>query len=206
MRANGPFEPTQAETNNATQLPSLGRRTFLRAGLAAAGLGATLGTGLIPARSAFAALPPAGERTLAFYNTHTDEKLKATWWRGNAADRGALKDINHILRDFRSGDVHPIDVNLLDLLTELHQRTGSRQPFQIISGYRSPKTNATLAAESNGVAKHSMHLEGKAIDIRLADVKLRDLRNTAVAMKRGGVGIYTQSDFVHVDTGRVRTW
>jgi uncharacterized protein YcbK (DUF882 family) len=99
-----------------------------------------------------------------------------------------------------------MDVKLLDLLTELHRQTGSKQPFQIISGYRSPKTNASLAAESNGVAKHSMHLEGRAIDIRLADVNLRDLRNTAVAMKRGGVGIYPSSNFVHVDTGRVRTW
>jgi uncharacterized protein YcbK (DUF882 family) len=158
------------------------------------------------ARGAFAAQGPAGDRTLALYNTHTDEKLKATYVRGNAFDTGALKDINHILRDFRTGDVHPIDVNLLDLLTELHRKTGSKQPFQIISGYRSPKTNSMLNAESSGVAKRSMHLDGKAIDIRLADVNLGTLHETAVAMKRGGVGMYTASNFVHVDTGRVRYW
>jgi uncharacterized protein YcbK (DUF882 family) len=197
MPLQGPSKPSQTE--NTLSNPLLGRRRLLGAGLAA------VATGLVPA-SAWASLPPAGERTLAFHNTHTNETLKATYWRGNNADRGALKDIDYILRDFRSGDVFPIDLNLLDLLTELHRRTGSRQPFQVISGYRSPKTNATLAAESNGVAKHSMHLEGKAIDIRLADVSLRALHDQAVAMKRGGVGIYTQSDFVHVDTGRVRYW
>jgi uncharacterized protein YcbK (DUF882 family) len=197
MQAFGPSQPTQTE--NTKFHPRLGRRSLLRAGLAAAA------TGLLPG-AAFANLPPAGERTLALFNTHTNETLKATYWRGNAADRGALKEIDFILRDFRSGDVHPIDLNLLDLLTELHRRTGSRQPFQVISGYRSPKTNAALAAESNGVATHSLHLEGKAIDIRLADVDLRKLHDTAVAMKRGGVGIYLQSNFVHVDTGRVRYW
>ena len=200
MQSTGPIEPTQTE--NLPSTPRLGRRSLLRAGLAVAA------AGLVPAISASRAWAslPSGERTLAFFNTHTNETLKATYWRGSNADTGALKDINYILRDFRNGEVHPIDVNLLNLLTDLHHRTGSRQPFQVISGYRSPKTNAMLAAESNGVAKHSMHLEGKAIDIRLADVSLRDLHDHAVAMKRGGVGIYPQSDFVHVDTGRVRYW
>ena len=197
MASQGPFAATRNENTFNNTL--LGRRRLLGLGLAAAA------TGLVPATS-WASQSPAGERTLAFYNTHTDEKLKATYFRGNGFDKGAIKDINFILRDFRTGDIHNMDLQLLDLLTELHRRTGSKQPFQIISGYRSPKTNATLAAESNGVAKHSMHLEGKAIDIRLADVNLRDLRNTAVGMKRGGVGIYPASNFVHVDTGRVRTW
>lgn len=177
----------------------MGRRKLLGLGIGAASVG------LLPV-PAFAALPQPSERALAFYNTHTHETLRATYWRGGQADAGALKDINFILRDFRSGDVHPIDTKLLDLLSELHRRTDSRQPFQIISGYRSPKTNAMLAAESNGVATHSMHLEGKAIDIRVADVNLRKLYNTAVAMRVGGVGIYPGSDFVHVDTGRVRYW
>ena len=197
MASQGPFAATRNESTLSDSV--LGRRRLLGLGLAAAA------TSLVPATS-WASQSPAGDRTLVFYNTHTDEKLKATYWRGSNFDKGALKDINHILRDFRTGDVHNMDLQLLDLLTELHRRTGSKQPFQIISGYRSPKTNAALAAASNGVAKHSMHLEGKAIDIRLADVNLRDLRNTAVAMKRGGVGIYPQSNFVHVDTGRVRTW
>jgi uncharacterized protein YcbK (DUF882 family) len=202
MASQGPFAATQTE-NTTVSSPLLGRRRLLGAGLAAAA--ASLIAPCVFSRAAFASQGPA-ERTLAFYNTHTDEKLKATYVRGNAFDKGALKDINHILRDFRTGDVHPIDVQLLDLLTELHQKTGSKQPFQIISGYRSPKTNSMLSAESNGVAKRSMHLDGKAIDIRLADVNLRTLHDAAVAMKRGGVGMYTASNFVHVDTGRVRYW
>jgi uncharacterized protein YcbK (DUF882 family) len=202
MASQGPFAATQTEQTLSS--PLLGRRRLLGLGLAAAASG-LIAPGLTSG-AALASQGPAGDRSLSLYNTHTDEKLSATYVRGNALDKGALKDINHILRDFRTGDVHPIDVNLLDLLTELHRRTGSKQPFQIISGYRSPKTNSMLSAESNGVAKRSMHLDGKAIDIRLGDVKLADLHATAVSMKRGGVGMYTGSNFVHVDTGRVRYW
>jgi len=197
MASQGPFAATQHE--DTVSSPLLGRRRLLGLGLAAAA------SSLI-APAAFASQGPAGDRSLALYNTHTDEKLQATYLRGNAFDKGALKDINHILRDFRTGDVFPIDLKLLDLLTELHRKTGSKQPFQIISGYRSPKTNSMLNAESSGVAKRSMHLDGKAIDIRLADVKLKTLHETAVSMKLGGVGMYTASNFVHVDTGRVRYW
>src|SRR4051812_6651718 len=197
MALQGPFAATQTDNTDSSSL--LGRRRLLGLGLAAAA------SSLVPATS-WASQGPAGDRGLSFYNTHTDEKLSATYVRGNQFDKGALKDINHILRDFRTGDVHPIDLQLLDLLTELHRKTGSKQPFQIISGYRSPKTNSILSAESNGVAKRSMHLDGKAIDIRLADVKLGTLHETAVSMKRGGVGMYAASNFVHVDTGRVRYW
>ncbi|HVZ01308.1 MAG TPA: DUF882 domain-containing protein [Dongiaceae bacterium] len=185
--------------NQTSTANLLGRRRLLGLGAAAAA------TALIPARS-WASLPPVPDRSLTFHNTHTNENLNATYWRNGTADHGALTDINHILRDFRTGEIFPIDVKLLDLLTDLHRRTGSKQPFQIISGYRSPKTNATLAAESSGVATRSLHMDGKAIDIRLADVPLRKLHDTAVAMKIGGVGMYPQSNFVHVDTGRVRYW
>ena len=198
MASQGPFAATQHE-NTTDSSPLLGRRRLLGLGFAAAATSL-----MVP--SAFASTGPTGDRTLSFYNTHTDEKLKATYLRGSNFDKGALKDINHILRDFRTGDVFPIDLKLLDLLSELHNKTGSKQPFQIISGYRSPKTNSMLNAESSGVAKRSMHLDGKAIDIRLADIKLRDLHETAVSLKRGGVGMYTASNFVHVDTGRVRYW
>jgi uncharacterized protein YcbK (DUF882 family) len=198
MASQGPFAATQHEITTDS-CPRLGRRRLLGLGLAAAA-----SSMLAPA--AFAAQGPSGDRTLSFYNTHTDEKLKATYFRGSSFDKGALKDINHILRDFRTGDVFAMDLKLLDLLTELHAKTGSKQPFQIISGYRSPKTNAMLNAESSGVAKRSMHLDGKAIDIRLSDVKLKTLHDTAVSMKRGGVGMYVASNFVHVDTGRVRYW
>jgi uncharacterized protein YcbK (DUF882 family) len=203
MASQGPFAATQHDETTDSS-PLLGRRRLLGLGFAAAATSMMVPSLFV--RGAFASTGSSGDKTLAFYNTHTDEKLKATYLRGSSFDKGALKDINHILRDFRTGDVFPIDLKLLDLLTELHNKTGSKQPFQIISGYRSPKTNSMLNAESSGVAKRSMHLDGKAIDIRLSDVKLRTLHDTAVSMKRGGVGMYTASNFVHVDTGRVRYW
>jgi len=176
----------------------LARRGFLTGGLAAAGLALT--------GPAFGSAVAGPDRTLSFYNTHTSEKLVATYWRKGGYDRGALKDIDFILRDFRSGDIATIDRHLLDLLVVLHGKTGSRKPFEIISGYRSPRTNAILASASGGVAKHSLHMEAKAIDIRLRDIALADLRDTAIVMQAGGVGYYPGSNFVHVDTGRVRRW
>ena len=180
----------------------LGRRRVLGFGLGVAALAVAS-----PLKGALAAMPQSGPRTLGLVSTHTDEKITATYWRDGHYDRGALKDINYVLRDFRTDDVANIDPNLLDLLVDLHRRTGSRKAFQVISGYRSPKTNAMLASASNGgVAKRSLHMEAKAIDIRLYDVALSDLRQTALGMKAGGVGYYPKSDFVHVDTGRVRQW
>lgn len=179
----------------------LGRRRVLAFGLGTAALAVAS-----PQGGAFAALPQSGARTLGLINTHTNEKIAATYWRDGVYDAGALKDINYVLRDFRTGEVAAIDTNLLDLLVDLHRRAGSRKAFEVISGYRSPKTNAMLASASGGVAKRSLHMDGKAIDIRLHDVPLSDLRQAALAMKAGGVGYYKESDFVHVDTGRVRQW
>jgi uncharacterized protein YcbK (DUF882 family) len=178
----------------------LGRRAFLGFGLA----GAAALT-FMP-RAVMASSAPLDGRTLGFFNTHTTEILKATYWRDGTYDKGAIKDINQILRDHRTGEVYGMDLPLLDLLVDLHRRTDSKKPFEIISGYRSPQSNATLASASGGVAKRSLHMQGKAIDIRLRDVKLKELRETALAMKLGGVGYYPKSDFVHVDTGRVRQW
>jgi uncharacterized protein YcbK (DUF882 family) len=180
----------------------LGRRRVLAFGLGAAALAIAS-----PLQGALAAMPQSGVRTLGLVSTHTNEKIMATYWRDGVYDKGALKDINYVLRDHRSGDVARMDPNLLDLLVELHRRTGSSKAFQVISGYRSPKTNALLAsASSGGVAKRSLHMDAKAIDIRLHDVALNDLRQAALGMKAGGVGYYKKSDFVHVDTGRVRQW
>ena len=180
----------------------LGRRRVLAFGLGAAALAIAS-----PLQGALAALPQSGVRTLGLVNTHTNDKIMATYWRDGVYDKGALKDINYVLRDHRSGDVARMDPNLLDLLVELHRRAGSSKAFQVISGYRSPKTNAMLAsASSGGVAKRSLHMDAKAIDIRLHDVALSDLRQAALGMKAGGVGYYKKSDFVHVDTGRVRQW
>jgi uncharacterized protein YcbK (DUF882 family) len=179
----------------------LGRRRVIAFGLGAAAMAIAS-----PLRGALAAMPQSGERTLSLISTHTNEKIMATYWRNGVYDKGALKDIDHVLRDHRSGEVARMDPNLLDLLAELHHRTGSRKAFQIISGYRSHKTNAMLASASGGVAKRSLHMDAKAIDIRLADVALSDLRQAALGMKAGGVGYYKKSNFIHVDTGRVRQW
>ena len=179
----------------------VGRRRVMAFGLGAAALAIAS-----PLRGALAALPQAGARTLGLVSTHTNETVTATYWRDGVYDKGALKDISYLLRDFRTGDVAAMDPSLLDLLVELHRRAGSRKPFHVISGYRSPKTNALLASASDGVAKRSLHMDGKAIDIRLHDVALSDLRQTALGMEAGGVGYYKKSDFIHVDTGRVRQW
>jgi uncharacterized protein YcbK (DUF882 family) len=146
------------------------------------------------------------ERRLDFLHTHTREALSVAYASLAGYRREALARIDQFLRDFRTGDVHSIDPGLLDLLNDLAALTGTVEPFHVISGYRSPRTNAMLRGRSEGVARHSLHMDGKAIDVRLPDVPLRQLRDAAVALGRGGVGYYPGSGFVHVDTGRVRTW
>lgn len=147
-----------------------------------------------------------GTRALRFSHTHTGERLAIEYFSGGAYLPEALKAVSHLLRDFRTGDVHEIDAALLDLLHRVATLTGSSRPFQVISGYRSPATNAMLRHKSEGVASGSLHMKGQAIDIRIADVPLAKLRAAALNARRGGVGYYPSSDFVHVDTGRVRTW
>jgi len=132
--------------------------------------------------------------------------LTVEYFGGGTYVPDALTTVNHFLRDFRTGDVHPIDPSLLDLLYHLNDLTGSAKPFQVISGYRSPATNEMLRHRSEGVASGSLHMKGQAIDVRLADVALPKLRAAALAVGRGGVGFYPASNFVHVDTGRVRAW
>ncbi len=156
--------------------------------------------------SAFAGKKQELERKLAFYNTHTGEKLKTTFWADGQYIQESLTDINKILRDHRTGEIHPIDPELLDLLHALQNKVERKDVYSIISGYRSPATNAMLNKKSSGVAKHSLHMQGKAIDIRLSGCELKNLRNAALALKRGGVGYYPASNFIHVDTGRVRFW
>ncbi len=155
-------------------------------------------------RALFAATD--GTRALKFLHTHTGEKLTVEYAQGDRYLPDALATVNQFLRDFRTGDVHPIDQGLLDLLHGLTGLTETSRPFQVISGYRSPKTNALLRSRSEGVAGRSLHMQGQAIDIRLADVPLPKLRQAALAAGRGGVGYYPASNFVHVDTGRVRHW
>ena len=180
------------------QALSCNRREFLRIG---SGVAAAL---MLPAGMARAA--SHSERSLSFYNTHTGERLKTCYWAEGNYVPGGIREINQILRDHRTGDVYDMDQGLLDLLYLLQTRVDSKQTFQIISGYRSPKTNAMLSGKSKGVAKRSYHMQGKAIDIRLNGCDLKQLHKAALSLKAGGVGYYPSSDFIHVDVGRVRRW
>ena len=145
-------------------------------------------------------------RVLSFEHLHTGETLTLTYAEGGAYLAAALPRVAHFLRDHYTGDVHPIDLTLLDLLYEVRSRTGGRAPYQVISGYRSQQTNERLRAEGRAVGRRSLHMLGKAIDVRLADVTTAALRDVAWDLQRGGVGYYRQSDFAHIDVGRVRRW
>ncbi len=170
-------------------------------------LGLAVGTACLMARPSLAlSLSAPRMKDIAFHNLHTDERLHVTFWKDGDFDRAALGKINHILRDFRTGDTYPIAPNLIDLLHDLQYQLRTDVPVEIISGYRSPKTNAMLAAQSDGVAKQSLHTKGIAADIRMSGVSLRRIQSAALLMRRGGVGFYPKSDFVHLDVGRVRRW
>jgi uncharacterized protein YcbK (DUF882 family) len=158
------------------------------------------------AKPAFAALAAGAPRKLAFYNLHTGEAFTATYWAGGHYIADQLRSIDRVLRDFRTGDIAPIDPDSLDLLHLLQRKLESNQQFHVISGYRSPKTNDMLHRASDGVASNSLHTVGKAIDIRIPGRSLADVRREALALRSGGVGYYPKSDFVHVDVGRVRSW
>jgi uncharacterized protein YcbK (DUF882 family) len=156
-----------------------------------------------------AARPAAAQgaaRKLDFHSVHTGERLAATYWENGRYLADGLRAIDHVLRDFRTGDVYPIDPALLDLLYRLRLVMDHDGPISVISGYRCPATNAMLAARSKRVAKNSYHVRGMAIDFRLPGRRLATVRTSAMALASGGVGYYPDSDFVHVDTGPVRAW
>lgn len=176
------------------------RRAFLKSSLLLAAPSLS-----IPAL-AKTAQPASGERVLRLYNTHTGEKLKTTFWAEGEFIPDAMKDINKVLRDHRNNKVAQMDPELLLLLTQLNDRLDNNRELHIISGYRSPESNAKLHANSNGVAKRSLHMDAKAIDIRLPGKDLKMLHKAAMSLKGGGVGYYASSQFVHMDTGRVRYW
>jgi len=182
--------------------PDFDRRTLLKAGLLSA-------VGLAMPLPAWARFAPAGasEKALSFYNTHTGEQVKKTvFWADGKFVPDALTNLNVLLRDHRTGQVEEIDPDLFLLVHRIRQRLDTKEPIHVISGYRSPASNRKLRQTSNGVAKHSLHMDGKAIDLRIPGRDLALLRKTALSMKTGGVGYYPDSDFVHVDTGRGRVW
>jgi uncharacterized protein YcbK (DUF882 family) len=138
-------------------------------------------------------------------SAHTGEEIEITYWKGGSYIDAALQRIDRVLRDFRTGDVTSIDVGLLDLLTEMRAELGTSQAFQVISGYRSPRTNAWLRRNGHQVSPRSLHMAGKAADVVVQGISLTDLRDAGRSLKRGGVGYYA-GEFVHVDVGRVRYW
>ena len=150
----------------------------------------------------------ADQRELSFYDTHTGKRLEVVYWRDGDYDAAGLEQVNQFLSDFRTGDIVEIDPLLLDVIYDVRASLGSDATYQVISAYRSPKTNEMLRdrSASSGVAKKSQHLLGKAIDVRLEGVPTAELRDAAIRLQRGGVGYYEDSDFVHMDTGRVRRW
>jgi uncharacterized protein YcbK (DUF882 family) len=190
-----------ANRKNRQPSAEMSRRRFLKVGVLAAW------TGLL-SWPCFAgrARGAQEERTLWFYNTHTDETLKTVYRIDGKYVPSALKDIDYILRDHRSGESTLIDTRLLELLHAIAEEVDAKHPFHIISGYRSPKTNAMLRKNGRGVAKGSYHMYGKAADIRLPGCSLGVLRDAALGLKSGGVGYYPSSDFIHVDVGPVRRW
>jgi uncharacterized protein YcbK (DUF882 family) len=161
-----------------------------------------LASGLLPFEIASA----SSRRVVNMQNTHTGEHLELCYFRDGKFVTEACQRLNHLLRDFRSGDVHTIDPKLYDLVYAIQTEVGHRGKIEIISGYRSPATNDQLRKSSKGVAKRSLHTQGQALDIRLAGVDTAKVRDAALALRAGGVGYYKKSDFVHVDTGRVRHW
>lgn len=187
-------------SNPESSRHSSGRRRFVSRTLG-------LAAGLCVAGEAPALiLKSETDRTLAFRNLHTNDHLECRYWTGGSYDPVALEDIAYVLRDHRAEEMAEIDTELLDLLTVVRRKLEAREPYHVISGYRSPKTNAKLRANSNGVAKKSLHMQGKAIDVRLPSVPLPELRQVALDLEAGGVGYYPKSGFVHLDVGRPRFW
>ncbi len=192
---------------------TISRRNFLQWGGIAAGaagvgllsgraLGAPLGT---QAATLFGA---AGEvkKRISLRNLHTGEELDLEFFRDGGYVADAMTAIEHVLRDFRNGELHPIDPSLMDYLHQVAGALGVDPQFSVISGYRSPQTNAELRAHSSGVARNSLHMQGRAIDVRLAGIDCAGLAARAQLLRRGGVGFYRASDFVHLDTGASRIW
>jgi uncharacterized protein YcbK (DUF882 family) len=153
------------------------------------------------------AIGSTGEsRSLKFFHTHTHKTLEVTYYRDGDYQPESLQELYDFLSDWRNGDQHPIDPGVMDILWEIQQVAGNNNSYEVISAYRSPETNELLRAQSAGVARKSQHLLGKAIDVRLRGVETKKLRDIALKLRLGGVGYYQASDFVHVDTGRVRRW
>lgn len=184
--------------NDPSSMPAISRRNFVE------GMMLVAGAALFPS-AAFASM---SERRIAFRNIHNGERVDARYFGASGYDAEGLAEINHGLRDWRTGEVSAIDRSLMDLLVSLRERldVSARTPFDLISGYRSPNTNAALHEKSGGVATKSQHMLGKATDVALPGTALEKLHLAARSAQGGGVGFYPKDGFVHIDTGRVRYW
>lgn len=169
-----------------------------------------IGLGLVAAASVLPvpgwAKPRSAERSLSFLHLHTGERLKAVYYVDGRYLPGALKQINHLFRDYRVDEEKPVSPELLDLLFALERQLKTGEPFEVLSAYRSAETNAMLSQRTRGVAKRSLHMEAKAIDIRIPGIRTSDIAKVARSLQGGGVGYYPRHNFVHVDVGDVRTW
>lgn len=188
------------QTARSESRSDVGRRQFLRLGAAA-----TVSAAVLTPTDLLAGFPRP-TRHLSFNNINTGERFSGEYWSNGRYFPDALREINRFMRDWRTGDVHWIDPKLLDLVFALQSRLGIRGPFQVVCGYRAPRTNRIRYAMRSGVAKNSFHMKGQAIDIRLPGVSLSELHAQAVSLRAGGVGYYPHSDFIHVDVGPVRYW
>ncbi len=179
----------------------LSRRNFI-------GFMVCAGISGLSSQSVFAAIAEFAttQRSLSLYNPHTKEIFNGIYWCKGTYVTDALKNINHVMRDFRVRDIKQIDTHLLDLLSAISIKLNSEKPFHVISGYRSPETNAKLRNSGQGAAKNSYHIQGKAVDIRLPGCRTSVLRRTAYKLKRGGIGYYPHQRFVHIDVGPIRYW
>ncbi len=175
------------------------RRLFLRQGL---GLIAAASTLSIPAVAKVA----ESDRRLRLANAHTWEKIDVVYWSNGAYIDESLAQINHLMRDHRANKSMPIDPKLLDIVHRLYRHLNTGKRIHILSGYRTPETNAALRKRSSGVAKYSLHMEARAVDINILGFTALELQQEALSLQAGGVGYYPRSGFVHLDTGRVRQW
>ena len=176
------------------------RRQLLGGAFAGIAAGGLLRAARVDAQARSAA------RRIALTNLHTGEDLELEYFRDGGYSGDALARIEKTLRDFRTGEMHAIDPHLMDYLVQVAGKLGKEARFSVISGYRSPQTNARLHELSAGVAQHSLHMQGRAIDVRMAGVDCAELADRAQRLQRGGVGYYRASNFVHLDTGAFRTW
>jgi len=189
-----------SQNSKIIRVPDMNRRKLIKAGL-------MLSLVCLNPLPAWAGYAGSNERTLSLLNTHTGERLREVvyWEQGNYI-HDALNDLNYVLRDHRTDEIHPIDPMTLDLMAAVSRKVKASRPFEIISGYRSPQSNKALRNSSSGVAKYSYHMQGKAVDLRLPGVPLKVLRKAALDLHRGGVGYYPKSDFIHLDSGQARSW